>query len=398
MATPNISPTGSSGIISNLFASLGAQAGNAAEGAFNRAAQQKMQDEQLYARMGLFAPVSVLKNVLGDVNDVQLNEYRNYALKDIEKIPISVGWTLWGELYPQLLDYDTRKKALAQANAGPAPEKIDEEWWITNMYDMPREDLAKKTGYTIGGPKGKKGDWIPFQSAGEKTAEKMTGAIRDLTSLRVSNPAADRLATSIYVNIDILNELTQKKQKANPQEAEKIEKQIKDILERNNKARQSLDSYARYQHLAGLSPEDRRTLSNVIGTSTTIEDYVKSGNYYDPAMNMATQRVITNAKAIAEEEIDKNLNKIMSANPDPQSAFEHIMRVVDQGAFGGLLQTVGYDVFTKSTTGQELRKKIMDAYAAKNPTPPLAPSPLSYQRTATPTPTPGINTGLNFLR
>jgi len=70
------------------------------------ALERRAKDEDTYAQMGIFSPLGVLRNVMGDVPQETLNKWRSASLKDMHKVPVAVGYALYGNLYPHLIQYD----------------------------------------------------------------------------------------------------------------------------------------------------------------------------------------------------------------------------------------------------------------------------------------------------
>lgn len=81
-----------------------------------KAIEGRQMDEQMFAKYGLFSPIGSLKNVLSmgenPEKDAQIMKWRSEMVDNIESMPIAVGYSLFGELYPKLLDHKLENSKL----------------------------------------------------------------------------------------------------------------------------------------------------------------------------------------------------------------------------------------------------------------------------------------------
>ena len=110
----NLSPAGASNAIAQLSATAiqGLPTGQEMGAGFDAALQMKSNDEAMFAKYGVFSPIGVIKRLMGNVPEEEIEKWKTYSIDNIDKIPVATGYTLFGgEMYGKLLDYKDRMNA-----------------------------------------------------------------------------------------------------------------------------------------------------------------------------------------------------------------------------------------------------------------------------------------------
>jgi len=136
-----INPSGASGTISNIFASLSAQVGAAARGGIQSAVEEKQFHESEFNKRGLFSPLATLKNVLGDnITDEDVLRWRNASVEQIENMRPALGYVFFGDNYFQFLE-DKRLRDIYKVKAAAGGEK---EFGEQRKWFVAQRDAGKK--------------------------------------------------------------------------------------------------------------------------------------------------------------------------------------------------------------------------------------------------------------
>jgi len=220
------------GAISNLFASgVGSTQVDPAFG-MAKAIEQKQRDEMLFAQYGLFSPIGVLKNVMGYGDDPEATEkikkWREWSVNNIEQMPVATAYSLFGSLYPQLLQHVQQKEQY----------KIS---LLSRIGQTGEEDKANMSVF--------KGDW-------DKAQKKYI----------------DMLAKNPYEGV----------KKAISDESSKIygKTNLKDIDQINTAFWTAYDMWARLTSKGVTTDEERQQLAKLEGLLSTMSEYVRNKAYH----------------------------------------------------------------------------------------------------------------------
>lgn len=161
------------GLISNLFsAGVGSTPIDPAFG-MAKAIEQRQRDEALFAQYGLFSPIGVLKNVLGygegnkDL-DQKINKWRKWSVENIEQMPVATAYTLFGSLYPHLLDYvqqNSLNKLNLLARLGDIGGGEEDKENIRNFLADWQKIMEKINKFLEGDPEKKIGNFMKAKSS-----------------------------------------------------------------------------------------------------------------------------------------------------------------------------------------------------------------------------------------
>jgi len=345
MANINLNPSGASGNLSNIASAMMStiQIGDPVA----RATQMKLQDESLFAQKGLFSPIGVVKNVLGNVSDEKIKEWRTHALQDIDKLPPAIAYTLFGDMYAHLLDYDARQLAMrVSAATSGAQEEKEAEKYFAEQRKQGGEDIRKR----IGVPEGlipEKKKLLGIESKEQEQAyNNYAASFKNLTGTKLIDSKADRIKNTIFVNYDRLAELVNERDKTKDAgKKSELNMEIDRLLKMTRVQKELLQRSAKKSYISGNTGEFLKSQRDLLGGMDVMEDYIMKGYEYRPEeMNQVVVELVDRAKAVGEENIKNNYDKIINEYGTASSGAEAIFRSIGQFGFGGLVQGTGADV------------------------------------------------------
>lgn len=371
---------GASGNMSNLFSSLVPQVGNAVTSGLERAQQAAQFSDQMFAKYGLFSPIGVIKNKLGNVDPKQIAAWRSYTLDNIHTMPVAVGYALFGEMYPNMLDANLKKTTLRLSRQAAAEEmKFDPKYEAESTKDY-RKEAQKAMGWEPGGEMAKKdlkfeapvggaalrvAGFLPSVVTGggliypeERRMDKPSTYAKQVTGVTFGDKEIDTIQNDMEVNLNRINELNREidKVKNDPQKVTPLTQERDDLFGMNSELRSAANAYGQEKFMTAY-PEKWDKLHRVIGNFDAMNDYLFAGNQFHEKSFTGANKVFSRYQAFVNKKIMDNFDTYNNKYKSTMAATEAALSATDKFFWGGALGEANISVKRMGTSREETKKK-----------------------------------------